>query len=128
MNKLAWLMAISATIATLNGIMLIAVPEIALASHGVNEASGAILPLARMLGATLIGFAIINFIARKSPPSLALWALVLGDACADTLSFGISLAEQLQGTVVGAEGWLTVALYLAFASGFWFFFFTVRLK
>lgn len=121
-------MAISAVIATLNGVLLIAAPDIALASHGVSEASGAILPLARMLGATLIGFAAINFIARKSPPSLALWAVVLGDACADSLSFGISLTEQLQGSVVGAEGWLTVALYLAFAAGFWYFFFTVRLK
>lgn len=125
---LAWLMAVSAVLALANGLLLMFFPETALASHGVHHAGEAAFALARVLGATLVGFGVINWCARKSQPSLALWSIVLGDATADSLSFAVALVEQMQGSAVDVSGWLTVLLYLAFAAGFWFFLFTVKLR
>ncbi len=128
MYGLAWLMAISAVIATTEGTILLFAPDVILALHGIQAPSADALALARMLGTMLIGFGVMNWIARRSRPSLALWGMVFADALADTLSFGVALREQWQATAVDASGWLTVGLYLFFALGFWYFFLTLPLR
>lgn len=128
MNGLAWLMAISAVIATTEGTVLLLKPDVVLALHGMSGSNADTLALARMLGTMLIGFGVMNWIARRSRPSLALWGMVFADALADTLSFGVALREQWLGAAVDVSGWLTVGLYLFFALGFWYFFLTLPLR
>lgn len=128
MGGLAWLMAISAVLATTEGTVLLLAPSVILALHGMPDPSVDALALARMLGTMLIGFGVMNWIARRSRPSLALWGMVFADALADTLSFGVALREQWLGAAVDVSGWLTVGLYLFFALGFWYFFLTLPLR
>ncbi|MEN8197592.1 MAG: hypothetical protein ABFS30_13925, partial [Pseudomonadota bacterium] len=81
--------------------------------------------IARFFGASLIGFAIISWLARYSANSTARQAIVLGFALGDALGFLIALISMLQG-VYNALGWSTVAVYLLLALGFGYFQFIAK--
>jgi hypothetical protein len=116
MIPLPWLMGISAFIATINGLELIIAPADMLQLYGVELGPGGEL-MGRLSGAMLLGFALINWFARNSPPSVTLWAIVLGDCVTDGCSVVITLWVQLSG-LVNALGWLSVIVYALFFISF----------
>ena len=87
------------------------------------DASGAVM--ARMVGALLVGIAVICWFARNADPSVGREALVLGLFVADTLGFVVILLAQFAGLMT-AFGWVFVLLWLLLAAGLGYFRFLAK--
>jgi hypothetical protein len=120
--KLKTLLIINAIIATVYGIAFVLVPAQVLSMYDltVNATSTYISQLS---GASLLGYAVLTWLARNVPDSDARRAIVLAAFVSDAVAFVVALIGQLAG-VANSLGWVLVASCLLLAFGFGYFHFT----
>lgn len=98
------------------GIGLLLVPVLFMSTYGVAlDAGGALM--ARILGAALIGFAILFWRVRNLTPSSALHALFLASFVYNLIDLPIVTIATVTG-VMSALGWSAVGLHVFLAAGF----------
>jgi hypothetical protein len=117
--KVNVLMAVNAIVAGLFGIGFVLVPAQVLSQYGITTDAPFDL-VSQLLGAALIGFAVLTWTARNATGSEAGRAILLALCVADAIGFVVALIGQLGG-VANALGWSTVAIYLVLALGFGYF-------
>ena len=117
--KLKTLLIINTVVATLFGLAFLIVPQQLMAQYGTTLSEGGTV-IARLFGASLLGFGIVSCMARDSGPSKALTAILMGFFVADLVGCVVAVFAQLTGTV-NALGWSTVAIYALLAIGFGMF-------
>lgn len=122
--KLSSLLVAKAIISIVAGLALLLLPSAFMGLAGVTlDASGVVM--ARMVGALLVGIAVMCWFARTADPSVGREALVLGLFVADTLGFVVILLAQLAGLMT-AFGWVFVLLWLLLAAGLGYFRFLAK--
>lgn len=113
--KLSSLLLFKAIVSVVSGLALLLLPSAFMGLAGVTlDVSGVVM--ARLVGALLVGIAVICWSARNADPSVGREALVLGLFVADTLGFVVILLAQLAGLMT-AFGWVFVLLWLLLAAG-----------
>jgi len=117
--KLSAFMVIVAVVAGLFGLGFVFVPEQLMSYYGAAPAASATY-MAQLLGAALLGFAVILWLCRDAEDSPMRQAILLGLFVAEGVGFVIALKTQLGGGI-NALGWSTVIIYLLFALGFGYF-------
>src|ERR1700678_4514864 len=90
MENLKRFFVVIAVISVLNGLGLLLTPRGVLTTYGIESTAGAILGF-RLLGLTLIEFALINWFVRASHDWIALRALLLGGTVAYVLTLIVSI-------------------------------------
>lgn len=76
----------------------------------------------QLFGATLVGFGVLDWLARNISDKQALGAVVLANLVGDAIGFVIALLGQLGGVGgVNQLGWSTVVIYFLLAAGFAYF-------
>jgi hypothetical protein len=127
--KLSALMTVNAIVAVVFGLGFIVAPSQVASFYspevGAAEAGGALRVIAQLLGAALVAFAVLTWVARNAPDSEARRAILLALFIGDGVGFVIALIAQIGGAV-NALGWSTVAIYLLFAIGFGYFVFMAK--
>jgi hypothetical protein len=117
------LITLKAVVAMLFGICFAVVPGPLAAVYGLRL-DGAGTFVAKLFGASLLGFGVLNWWARRANASDAgsLRPIILANLVADGLGFGLSLLNQVFGwSGINAFGWVTVAIYLLLAVAFAYF-------
>ena len=118
--KLSTLMIINAVVAAAFGVAFVLVPSQVVSLYGIEDASEILIYVGRLLGAALIGFAVLTLSARNASDSDARRAIVLALLISDGIGFIVALMGQLA-EVVNSLGWSTVAIYLLLALGWGYF-------
>jgi hypothetical protein len=122
--KLPLFLSIKAIISIVCGLALLLIPGTFMGPAGVTlDPSGTLM--ARLVGALLIGIAIMCWTARNADPSVGREAFVLGLFVADTVGFVVILLGQLAG-LMNALGWVFVLLWLLLAAGLGYFRFIAK--
>jgi hypothetical protein len=111
--------AVFAVLAALFGIGFVAAPNDVLAMYGV-PASAHVALMARLFGGTLLGLAVIQWLARDLRDERALSGLLMGLGISHVVNLLISISATLAGTI-NALGWTTVLIYLCGAVGCGYF-------
>ncbi len=117
--KLSTWLTIAAVVAVVFGLAFVLVTGPLLSFYGITLDKAGTL-VAQLFGASLIGFAVLNWFARGVTDREARQAIVLGNLAADVVGFVMILIGQLAG-VANALGWSSVAIYLLLALGFAYF-------
>jgi hypothetical protein len=117
--KLSTWLTIAAVVAVVFGLAFVLVTGPLLSFYGITLDKAGTL-VAQLFGASLIGFAVLNWFARGVTDREARQAILLANLASDTVGFVMALIGQLAG-VANALGWSTVALYLLLALGFAYF-------
>lgn len=114
--RLRNLLVVAAVIAAIFGVGLVVASGPLLAIYGITlDTAGTVV--AQLLGASLIGFAVLDWFARDVTDPTARQAVVFGNLAGEVVGFVVILLGQLAG-VANALGWTTVAIYLLLALGF----------
>ena len=113
-----WL-TIAAVVAVVFGLAFVLVTGPLLSVYGITLDKAGTL-VAQLFGASLLGFAVLNWFARGVTDREARQAILLANLASDAVGFVMALIGQLAG-VANALGWSTVALYLLLALGFAYF-------
>jgi len=114
--KVSTMFTINMIVAVIFGLLFVIAPAWTLSLYGV-ESSDPLNYVGQLFGTSLLGYAIITFLARNAPASPARSAIVLSLFVSDAIGFVVSLIAQLKG-FANALGWSTVAIYLLLALGF----------
>ena len=122
--KLSIFLTIVAIVAFVFGILFILIPGPLLSLYGISISAGGQL-VARLFGAALLGYSVLNWSARNAEDSQARKVIILAQLIGNTLGFIVALISQLCG-VVNALGWSTVVIYFLLALGFCYFQFRKR--
>jgi hypothetical protein len=115
--KLSLVFGISAIIAIAFGLAFVFAPVQTIATYGPEVNTPAWRYVAQLFGAAMVGYGVMNWLARNTVDSEARHALVVGNLVAMVLGFVLSLIAQLQG-VVNSLGWSSVLIYGVLALGF----------
>ena len=110
------LFRIHAVIALVYGVWLVLHPLSLLSLYGA-DASDTVLDITRQLGATLLTFATMCWLARDARPGPARSAILKGMTVGLVVGFFCSLNAQLAGRV-GPLHWSAVATWLLLAIGY----------
>ncbi len=117
--KLKTLLLANAFVNTIVGIGLVLVPGSVLGLF-VQMPMYNLLG-SQLLGTNLIGFAVLNFLARNAEEGDALLRPILvANLAANAIGFILALIVQLGGTAT-AINWITVLIPLLFAMGYSYF-------
>ena len=119
--KLNVIMVINAVVAVVYGIAFVLVPAQVLSLYGITGGAPVEF-MSQLFGAILIGFAVLTWSARNAADSDARRSIVLALFVAFVISFIVALMGALEG-FMNPLSWLTVAIYLFFASCFGYFLF-----
>lgn len=117
--KLSAVFTANSIVALLVGLGFTLVPATALTLYGISLSEPGLL-VARLYGASVLGYAVLTWSARNTEESEARGAIVLALFVGFVIGFIVSLVGQLSG-VVNALGWSTVVIYLAFALAYGYF-------
>jgi len=117
--KLSTWLTIAAVVAVVFGLAFVLVTGPLLSFYGITLDKAGTL-VAQLFGASLLGFAVLNWFARGVTDREARQAILLANLASDAVGFVMALISQLAG-VANALGWSTVALYLLLALGFAYF-------
>jgi hypothetical protein len=110
-------MIVSAVVYVIIGIAFVLAPGFVLALYGGMSME----PLTdHLFGAALIGFAVLNGLARNAKAGEALRPIILANLVFNTIAFIVILLQQLSGAV-NALGWSSVVISLLLALGFAYF-------
>ncbi len=115
--KLSVFLLASAVVYAIFGLALVLVPGLVLPIYGGMSMEPYV---EQLLGAQLIGFAVLNMFARKATEGEALRAILLANLVSDIVAFILALLE----VVFGGEnvvGWSTVVIYLILGLGSGYF-------
>jgi hypothetical protein len=117
--KLKYLLVINAVVDVIFGIGLILVPGTVLALFVPMPMYN--LLGTQLLGANMIGFAVLNFFARNANEGNGLLrSILLANLASNLIGFVLSLIIQIGGTGT-MMNWITVAITLVFVLGFGYF-------
>ena len=112
------ILTVSAILAFIFGLGNLLIPRQVVSFYNV-ELTPAGAFIAQLYGATLLGFGVLNWLARGFNDNGVQQAVVMGNLVGDALGFIFSLIGQLGGVPgVNALGWSTVLIYLLLALGF----------
>ncbi len=114
--RLRALLMIAAVIATVFGVAFVVAPGALLSIYGVTLDKAGTL-VAQLLGASLIGLAVLDWFARNVTDPEAQRAVALANLVSDGVGFVVILIGQLAG-VANSLNWSTVVIYLLLALGF----------
>jgi hypothetical protein len=117
--KLSTYLTIVAVVAFLFGIALVLPTEQFLALYNVRMTPAGFYA-ARLFGAALIGFGLLNWFSRSATDSEARRAIIIANLGGSVLGLVVALIGQVQG-VVNSLGWSTVVIFLLLALGFAYF-------
>ena len=117
--KLKTLMIINTVVAIVFGVTFVIVPAHVYSLYGVTT-NEQLIYMGQLFGGTLIGFALLTWMARNATDSDARRAIVYALFTADCLGFVVALMGQIS-NVVNALGWTTVVIYFLLALGFGYF-------
>jgi len=122
--KLPLFLSVKAIISIVCGLALLLIPVIFMGLAGVPlDPGGAVM--AQLVGALLIGIAVMCWTGKNADPSVGREAFVLGLFVADTLGFLVILLAQFAG-LMNALGWVFVLLWLVLAAGLGYFRFRAK--
>jgi len=110
---------VKAVITVCFGAGFVLAPAPLLSLYGVTVSAAGIL-LARLLGAALLGYAVVAWSARNAEDSKARRGIVLGEFIHCAIGFIVTLLAQLSG-IFNPLGWSIVAIYLLLALGYGYF-------
>ena len=114
--KLNVLLVISAVIAGVFGVGFVVASGPLLSVYGVTLDKAGTL-VAQLFGASLVGIAVLNWLARNVTDPDARRAVIFANLTQDVVGFVVILIGQLAG-IPNAFGWSNVAIYLLLALGF----------
>jgi DMSO reductase anchor subunit len=117
--KLKTLMIINAIVAIVFGVIFVIVPAQVYSLYDIT-ANEHLIYMGRLFGGTLIGFALLTWMARNATDSDARRAIVLALFISECIGFIVTLIGQIN-NVVNVLGWSSVAIYLLLALGFGYF-------
>jgi len=114
--KLNTVFIANATLCALFGVGFLAAPAMQFATFG-GQSSPLAEMVARVYGASLLGYAITSWLARKAEPSSARNGIVVGNILFHLVGAGMLMTGMRAGTI-NAIGGLAVVLSLLLALGF----------
>jgi len=114
--KLSVLLVIAAVIAGVFGVGFVVASGPLLSVYGVTLDKAGTL-VAQLFGASLVGIAVLNWLARNVTDPDARRAVIFANLAQDVVGFVVILIGQLAG-IPNAFGWSNVAIYLLLALGF----------
>jgi uncharacterized membrane protein len=114
--RLNTLLVVSAAIAAVYGVAFVVASGPLLAIYGITLDKAGTL-VAQLFGTALIGYAILNWLARNVTDAEARRAVVWTNLATDAIGFVVILLGQLAG-IANALGWSSVAIYLLLALAF----------
>jgi hypothetical protein len=114
--RLNVLLVVAAVIAGVFGVAFVVASGPLLSIYGVTLDKAGTL-VAQLFGASLIGIAVLNWLARNVTDPDARQAVVFANVAQDVVGFVVILIGQLAG-IPNALGWSNVAIYLVLALGF----------
>ncbi len=120
--KLSHLLLLSTVFTSLFGIGLMFAPDQVLPFYGLGPGRAGVL-VSRLLGAVLLGAAVLNWAAVSITDTAAHRVIAMGNMTANGLVFVVLLTAQGQGLLTG-PGWPTITLSLLFALGFGYYYLT----
>ena len=118
--KLRTFLMIVSVIGFVFAIGLLLVPEFMDATYGTGPSAGEVIT-DRLLGSSLLGVAVISWLARDLTGA-SVRPVLMGGLIGEAAGLVVSLLGVLSG-VMNATGWLNVALYLLLGLGFAYFVF-----
>jgi len=114
--RLNVLLLVAAVIAGVFGVAFVVASGPLLSVYGVTLDKAGTL-VAQLFGASLIGVAVLNWLARNVTDPDARRAVVVANLTQDGVGFVVILIGQLAG-IPNALGWSNVAIYLLLALAF----------
>lgn len=118
--KRSTFLAISAILALLFGLGFLFLPGQSVTGFGI-EATPAVISFARAVGATLVGLAILNWMARNDRMSVSLRAILWANFVIQGLSAILNILDITSGVVNPAGGWFGEAIHVLLAIGFLYY-------
>lgn len=122
--KFKTLMLIKAVVCLVFGFLLLVFPNQLLTIMGATLGAAGLFT-AREYGAALVGNLMLTWYARDAEESKARRAIILDLFIYDAIGFIVTLFNVLNGTL-NWLGWGIVAVYLFFAIGYGYFWFTKK--
>jgi len=122
MPTIKHLFTLHGIIALVNGAVIVVVPALYMSIFGITIESPDTIFISRLLGAALLTYGFVAWLARDAGPSDARQAIVLGFFISIAIGFVITLVAQLTG-VMNTLGWALVALYFLIGLDYGFFYF-----
>ena len=122
--KFKTLMLIKAVVCLFFGFLLLVFPNQLFTILGATLGAAGLV-MAREYGASLVGNLMLTWYARDAEKSTARRAIILDLFIYDAVGFVIMLFSVLNGTL-NWLGWGIVAIYLFFAIGYGYFWFTKK--
>jgi hypothetical protein len=113
------LFMITAVVSVIFGVLFLVVPATTMDLYGVTLDEAAVW-IARLLGASFLGFGVVAWLAKDAEASRARRAIEVGYFAGFAIGFVVDLLGQLSGVFNGL-GWVTVIIYLLFAAGYGYF-------
>ena len=117
-------LTVFAVLAALFGVGFVAAPNDVLGIYGF-PASPHLAILGRLFGGTLLGLAVLQWLARDFHDESALTSVLMGLGISHLINFLVAVAGTVAGTI-NALGWSTVVIYLVGAIGCGYFLKTRR--
>lgn len=118
--KLKHLFWLQAVVSLVNGASALLVPDIWLGLYGVSNLPPIAAATTRALGAGLLNYSIVAFLARNAAPSPARKAVVIGFGMTHFLGGLVVLQAVLSG-VMAPAAWMAVGLYMILALAYFYF-------
>lgn len=113
-------LTLAAVIAIIFALGLILMPAFMGTLYGTGTSPNQLL-LARLFGSALLGFGLMNWVA-KDLDYATLRPILLGNLAADAVGLIVCVMGTLSG-VMNSMGWTSVVLYLLLALGFAYLYF-----
>ena len=121
--KLTTYLTLASVVGGLFGLASLLMPDQFLANYTETaNITNIAMDLARIMGASLLGLALMNWMMRDAQLSIARRAALAGLALVNLLSMIVVLVSVINGTT-NALGWMSVVLYLLFGGGAAYFFY-----
>jgi hypothetical protein len=98
------------------GLLALIVPTTTANVFGMSP-DEAVDPIIRLLGATLIGVALVFWVARNAADARLVRGVLVAGLVINALSFAI-VAHAITGGLMGPRTWVTATIRLLFAIGF----------
>lgn len=119
--KASYLFVASAVLGLIFGVGLLVFPAQTTGMYGVTLDDVGVY-LARLVGGSLLSFAVLAWLVRNAPASPERRPIILTFLVANLLALVVNLLAQLGG-LANSLGWSTVVIYLIFTVGFGYLFF-----